>query len=141
MWERHWFVKCNYRLASDTQALKKQTEAFCENQLATWRLQLSTEHFIIYKLCATHPLYQLDIINVYGYIVHRFLPTFTSTLLPGTEDLRTLKCAEDFFLSHLGWVQFNSVTGGPDDDFLHPVPEKKKECFCVGTVSSLTLSQ
>lgn len=34
-------------------------KTFSENQLATWNLEESSVCFIIiYKLCATHPLYQ-----------------------------------------------------------------------------------
>jgi hypothetical protein len=33
------WMNSKHRLATDTRARQKSTEAFCENQLATWNLQ------------------------------------------------------------------------------------------------------
>lgn len=43
----------------DTRVQQKSVKTFSGNQLATWNLKESIVCFIIiYKLCATHPLYQ-----------------------------------------------------------------------------------
>ena len=73
--------------------LQKSTEAFCENQLAIWKLQSealkSLLLFIDYMLPILYNTVKF-IINFYGYIRHLFSPAFTSILPPGAEDLRAL---------------------------------------------------
>lgn len=85
-------VNCNYRLASDTWALRKQTEAFCENQLAIWNLQSRVLNILLLFInCMLPILYISKFYNKLRWVyTHIISSTFTSILLPEMEDLRAL---------------------------------------------------